>query len=103
MYEEVDNSTNNLLNIYIGLASQRTNEIMRVLTIFSVFFMPLTFIVGIYGMNFQYMPELEMKAGAYPVTMLSMFLITVGIYIWFRKKDGCRYQIIRTKRKYSDS
>jgi magnesium transporter len=86
MYEEVDNSTNNLLNIYIGLASQRTNEIMRVLTIFSVFFMPLTFIVGIYGMNFHYMPELEMKA-AYPVTMLSMFLITVGIYIWFRKKE----------------
>lgn len=85
MYEEVDNSSNNLLNIYIGLASQRTNEIMRVLTIFSVFFMPLTFIVGIYGMNFQYMPELEMRA-AYPVTMLAMFMITLGIYFWFRKK-----------------
>ena len=86
MYEEVDNSTNNLLNTYIGLASHRTNEIMRVLTIFSVFFMPLTFIVGIYGMNFKYMPELEMR-GAYPITMLAMFLITIGIYIWFRKKE----------------
>ena len=85
MYEEVDNSTNNLLNIYIGLASQRTNEIMRVLTIFSVFFMPLTFIVGIYGMNFKYMPELEMRNG-YPVAMLAMFLITIGIYFWFKKK-----------------
>ena len=86
MYEEIDNNTNNLLNIYIGLASQRTNEIMRVLTIFSVFFMPLTFIVGIYGMNFRYMPELEMRS-AYPITMFAMFLITVGIYIWFRKKE----------------
>ena len=86
MYEEVDNGTNNLLNIYIGLASHRTNEIVRVLTIFSVFFMPLTFIVGIYGMNFKYMPELEMR-GAYPITMLAMFLITIAIYIWFRKKE----------------
>lgn len=85
MYEEVDNSTNNLLNIYIGLASHRTNEIMRVLTIFSVFFMPLTFIVGIYGMNFKYMPELE-KPGAYPLTMGAMFLITLGIYFWFKRK-----------------
>ncbi|GEO03980.1 magnesium transport protein CorA [Adhaeribacter aerolatus] len=86
MYEEVDNGANNLLNIYIGLASHRTNEIVRVLTIFSVFFMPLTFIVGIYGMNFKYMPELQMRGG-YPVTMLAMLLITIGIYIWFRKKE----------------
>lgn len=85
MYEEVDNSTNNLLNIYIGLTSQRTNEIIRVLTIFSVFFMPLTFIVGIYGMNFKYMPELNFP-GAYPATMMAMFLITLGIYFWFKRK-----------------
>ncbi|WP_026464149.1 CorA family divalent cation transporter [Adhaeribacter aquaticus] len=86
MYEEIDNSTNNLLNIYIGLASQRTNEIMRVLTIFSVFFLPLTFIVGIYGMNFKYMPELTMRYG-YPVVILVMLLITIGIYIWVKKKE----------------
>jgi magnesium transporter len=86
MYEEIDNSTNNLLNIYIGLASQRTNEVMRVLTIFSVFFMPLTFIVGIYGMNFRYMPELNHRQG-YPITLLVMFFITGAIYLWFRKKQ----------------
>jgi magnesium transporter len=85
MYEEIDNAINNLINIYIGLASQRTNEVMRVLTIFSVFFMPLTFIVGIYGMNFRYMPELNAKAG-YPLTMLVMLLITVAIFLWFKKQ-----------------
>jgi len=86
MYEEIDNSTNNLLNIHIGLASQRTNEVMRVLTIFSVFFLPLTFIVGIYGMNFRYMPELNSRYG-YPLAMLIMLLITLGIYVWFKKKE----------------
>jgi len=86
MYEEIDNSTNNLLTIHIGLASQRTNEVMRVLTIFSVFFLPLTFIVGIYGMNFRYMPELESHYG-YPLAMLVMLIITLGIYFWFKKKE----------------
>jgi magnesium transporter len=86
MYEEVDNSTNHLISIYIGLASHRTNEIMRVLTIFSVFFLPLTFIVGIYGMNFRYMPELETKVG-YPATMLAMLIITAAIFLWFKKKE----------------
>lgn len=85
MYEEVDNSTNNLLNIYLGLASHRTNEIVRVLTIFSVFFLPITFIAGVYGMNFKYMPELETRWG-YPLAILAMLLITLGIYLWFRKK-----------------
>jgi magnesium transporter len=85
MYEEIDNSTTNLLNIHIGLASQRTNEVMRVLTIISVFFMPLTFIVGIYGMNFKYMPELESRAG-YPLTLLAMLLLTIIIFAWFKKR-----------------
>jgi magnesium transporter len=58
---------------------------MRVLTIFSVFFMPLTFIVGIYGMNFDYMPELKMKY-AYPIVMASMVFIIIGIFAWFKRK-----------------
>jgi magnesium transporter len=86
MYEEIDNSTNHLINIYIGLASQRTNEIMRVLTIFSVFFLPLTFIVGVYGMNFRYMPELDTKVG-YPATWLAMLIITAAIFWWFKKRE----------------
>ncbi|MHC2991916.1 hypothetical protein OB13_10085 [Pontibacter sp. HJ8] len=85
LYDEVNESTNNLINIYISLSSQKTNEVVRVLTIFSVFFLPLTFIVGIYGMNFAYMPELKEKYG-YPAVLVVMALVTLLIYLWFRKK-----------------
>ncbi|ALG68865.1 CorA family divalent cation transporter [Beggiatoa leptomitoformis] len=77
-------SADNLLTLNLSLASYRTNEIMRVLTIFSVFFMPLTFIAGIYGMNFEYMPELHWHNGYYGV--LGSFIgLTLIIYIWFRR------------------
>lgn len=85
LYDELNDSTNHLVNTYISLSSQKTNEVMRVLTIFSVFFMPLTFIVGIYGMNFEFMPELHSVYG-YPMVMLVMALITLVVYIWFRRK-----------------
>ncbi|MEJ8755603.1 CorA family divalent cation transporter [Pontibacter sp. H259] len=85
LYDELLDSTNHLINTYISLSSQKTNEVMRVLTIFSVFFMPLTFIVGIYGMNFEFMPELESKYG-YPMVIASMAFITGVIYFWFRRK-----------------
>lgn len=78
-------ASNDILNTHISLASHRTNEVIRVLTIFSVFFLPLTFIVGIYGMNFKYMPELKTTYG-YPVTWLVMVLITAGIYTWFKRR-----------------
>lgn len=83
--DHVMDNSNALLNTYISLTSQRTNEVVRVLTVFSVFFMPLTFIVGIYGMNFGFMPELQWKAG-YPAVLLVMVLVTIGIYLWFRRK-----------------
>jgi magnesium transporter len=76
---------NNLMNLYMSFTSQRTNEVMKVLTIITVFFIPLTFISSIYGMNFRYMPELESRWG-YPVVILVMLLITAAIYYWFRKK-----------------
>lgn len=85
LHEELIEGVNNLLNIYISLSSQKTNEVMRVLTIFSVFFMPLTFIVGVYGMNFKYMPELDQPYG-YPIVMGAMVTVTVIIYFWFRRK-----------------
>ena len=85
IYDSLFENTNHLLSIYFSLSSQRTNEIIRVLTIFSVFFMPLTFIVGVYGMNFEFMPELKMKFG-YPGVMLLMAAITGGIYYWFKKR-----------------
>ncbi len=56
LYSQVLDDVNNIMNLAISFASQRTNEVVRVLTVFSVFFMPLTFIVGIYGMNFEFMP-----------------------------------------------
>lgn len=85
LYNQVLDDVNNLFNLSMSLASKRTNDVMKVLTIFSVFFMPLTFIVGIYGMNFQHMPELTQKWG-YPAVLILMFIITVIIYIWFKRK-----------------
>lgn len=78
-------NTSQLLSIYFNIESNHTNEIMRTLTIISVFFMPLTFIVGIYGMNFNNIPELQYRYG-YPVVMVSMLLLSLAIYAWFKKK-----------------
>jgi magnesium transporter len=58
---------------------------MKVLTIISTIFIPLTFIVGVYGMNFKFMPELEMPY-AYPVTWGIMILIVAGMLIVFKKR-----------------
>ncbi|MBL7850403.1 MAG: magnesium transporter CorA [Cyclobacteriaceae bacterium] len=82
---QVTDNVTNLLNIYISLSAQRTGEVMRVLTVFSVFFMPLTFIVGIYGMNFDHMPELRWYYG-YFYAILFMVGVTLSIYLWFRRK-----------------
>ncbi|MGY2134645.1 magnesium transporter CorA family protein [Hymenobacter sp. HD11105] len=85
LYQQLDGAATNLMNLYLSLNSQRTNEAMRVLTVFSAFFLPLTFIAGVYGMNFEYMPELTWKLG-YPGAMAAMVLISVGIYFWFKRK-----------------
>lgn len=85
LYEQIIDDINNLLNLYISLSSQKSNDIMKTLTIFSIFFMPLTFISSIYGMNFKYMPELEKEWG-YPVILITMFLITLIIYYWLKRK-----------------
>jgi len=85
LIEEGSDSIQSLLNIYISLSSQRTNEVMRILTVFTAFFLPLTFIVGVYGMNFKYMPELEHPFG-YPGVLVAMFAITIFIWIWFKRR-----------------
>lgn len=85
LYDSLLDQATHLMNIYFNISAQRTNEIMRVLTIFSVFFMPLTFIVGVYGMNFQHMPELQEKWG-YPAVMLLMAVVTLIVYLWFKRK-----------------
>lgn len=85
LYVQAHDDVTNLLNIYLSLSAQKTNEVVKILTIFSVFFMPLTFIVGIYGMNFKFMPELELK-WAYPAVLILMILISVMIFWWFKRK-----------------
>ena len=85
LYDQAHDDVAGLLNIYLSLSAQKTNEVMKVLTIFSVFFMPLTFIVGVYGMNFKFMPELNEKWG-YPGVLTLMVVVSVGVYIWFKKK-----------------
>jgi magnesium transporter len=87
--DELVEDVNNLLSIQLALASHRTNEVVRVLTVFSVFFLPLTFIVGVYGMNFHYMPELRERWG-YPAVLAGMGLVTLAIYLWFRRRGWLR-------------
>lgn len=83
--DEVIDDTNNLMTTHLSLNAQKNNEVMKLLTVFSVFFLPLTFIVGVYGMNFTHMPELEMRY-AYFVVIGVMVAIVVWIYIWFKKR-----------------
>lgn len=74
-----------LLDIYISSVSNRMNEVMKVLTVFASIFIPLTFIVGIYGMNFDYMPELHWK-WAYPTLWLLLVAIPAGLIVFFKKR-----------------
>jgi magnesium transporter len=74
-----------LLDIYLSSISNRMNEIMKVLTIIATIFIPLTFVAGVYGMNFRYMPELGWRWG-YPVAMLLMALTAGGMLLYFRKR-----------------
>lgn len=83
--EEVVEDANSLLNSHMTFTAQKNNDVMKLLTVFSAFFLPLTFIVGVYGMNFREMPELSFKYGYY-VTWLVMLIISVLIYIWFKRK-----------------
>jgi magnesium transporter len=74
-----------MLDIYLSSISNRMNEIMKVLTIISTIFIPLTFIVGLYGMNFKFMPELEWHWG-YPAVLLLMLGVTIFMLFYFRRK-----------------
>ena len=74
-----------MLDIYLSSISNRMNAVMKVLTIVATIFIPLTFVVGIYGMNFKYMPELEWHWGYYTVLFV-MVVIGVLMIIYFKKK-----------------
>ena len=85
-YDQLIEDVSNLLTIYISVSSQKTNEVMKVLTIFSVFFMPLTFIVGIYGMNFEFMPELNSRFG-YIGVWIAMIMVSAVVWNWFKRRN----------------
>lgn len=74
-----------MADLYHSTVGSRTNEVMRVLTIISTIFIPLTFIVGVYGMNFDIMPELRWRYG-YLLVWMIMIGLTVGMLVIFRKK-----------------
>lgn len=74
-----------ILELHTSLLGQKMNQIMKVLTIMASIFIPLTFVAGIYGMNFQYMPELGWKY-AYPMVWGIMILMMIGMIAYFRKK-----------------
>jgi magnesium transporter len=85
IYDEAVEDANNLMSTYLAITAVKSNDVMKLLTIFSAFFLPLTFIAGIYGMNFRFMPELKWHYG-YLWSLLLMAAISLVIYFWFRKK-----------------
>ena len=74
-----------MLDIYMNSVSNKMNEVIKVLTIFAAIFIPLTFIAGVYGMNFQYMPELSLP-WAYPAVWIVIILVSVSLLVYFKHK-----------------
>lgn len=74
-----------MLDIYLSSISNKMNEVMKVLTIFASIFIPLTFIAGVYGMNFAFMPELDWRWG-YPAILIFMALAGISMLFYFRRK-----------------
>lgn len=81
----LSSSIDNILNVSMSISSYKMNGIMKVLTIISTIFIPLTFIAGIYGMNFALMPELKFKWG-YPAVLGLMCIVVVVMIRFFKKK-----------------
>ena len=85
LLESFRDSITSALEAYLSVQNNRMSEVMKTLTLISTVMLPLTFIAGVYGMNFKHMPELAW-AGGYPFALALMALVTAGILIWFRHK-----------------
>ena len=83
--DQLRDQLSNVKDTYLSVISQRTNEIMKVLTLFSAIMLPLTFIAGVYGMNFEYIPELASRYGYFAV-LGAMGVIAMGMVFWFRRR-----------------
>ncbi len=84
-FDHLNVQATNLISMFLALSDQKANQVMKVLAQYSVYFLPITFVAGLYGMNFRFMPELEMKNG-YWYTLGLMGLIVVLTFLYMRKK-----------------
>lgn len=89
-----------LTDVFLSGTSNRLNEVMKVLTIISTIFIPLSFIAGIYGMNFEYMPELKYK-WSYPIFWI-VILVTISVMLWFFYSKGWITSPFKSKDRESD-
>lgn len=85
MVDTYRETVSGLIELYLSSLSNRMNQVMRILTTISTIFIPLTFIVGVYGMNFDFMPELHFRYGYYMIWGV-MVAVGVGMYLYFKKK-----------------
>lgn len=82
--EDLRDTGASIRDFYLATVSNRMNEVMKILTAIATIFLPLTFLAGVYGMNFEHMPELA-KPWGYPVLWLVFLLIAFGMALWFRR------------------
>jgi len=83
--EDFRDILSSMIDVYLSSLSNKMNDIMKVLTVIATIFIPLTFIAGVYGMNFKYMPELDSRWG-YPAVLLFMAILGTSMLAYFRKK-----------------
>ena len=84
-YDHLNLQTSNLISMFIALSDQKANQVMKMLAIYSVYFLPITFIAGLYGMNFDHMPEIHTQNGYY-ITLAVMATIVIVTFIYMRRK-----------------
>lgn len=84
-FDHLNAQTTNLISMFLALSDQKANQVMKLLAIYSVYFLPITFIAGVYGMNFDNMPELHHKHG-YFFTIGVMLTIVIVTFIYMRRK-----------------
>lgn len=85
-FDHLNIQITNLISMFLALSDQKANQVMKVLAIYSVYFLPITFIAGVYGMNFDNMPELHHKYG-YFITMGAMATVVISTFIYVRRKQ----------------
>lgn len=84
-FEHLNAQVTNLISMFLALSDQKSNQVMKVLAIYSMYFFPMTFIAGIYGMNFDFMPELNYK-WSYFITLGVMAIIALLTFLYVRRK-----------------